>query len=224
METKPSRPRSFVYVDGFNLYYGCFRNRRRPHWSRYKWLDLEKFCDAAFPRNDVVAIRYYTADVNNRPPDYQQANRQKAYLAALSTLQRVNIVKGHFLGPKLVRMPECDAKGRFLGRTVTVLKTEEKGSDVNLAVDLLFDCVKDRYDCAIVISNDSDLIAPIRIVREEYRKVVGLLNPHPTRPSVELSRNADFRIRLTEKALAASQLPGTLRVGDALISRPARWG
>lgn len=57
----------------------------------------------------------------------------------------------------MVRMSECDAQGNYLGRTVSVLKTEEKGSDVNLAVDLLHDCVQGLYDCVVVISNDSDL-------------------------------------------------------------------
>ena len=36
-------------------------------------------------------------------------------------------------------------------------KTEEKGSAVNLAVHLLNDGWLDAYDCAVVISNDSDL-------------------------------------------------------------------
>jgi hypothetical protein len=134
------RPRTFVYVDGFNLYYGCFRAPQRKHWAKYKWLDLERLCDWLFPRNDVVSIRYYTADVSNRPPDNHQGDRQRVYLAALSTLPGVQIIKGHFLGPQVVRMPRCDANGHFLGEMVTVLKTEEKGSDVNLAVDLLCDC------------------------------------------------------------------------------------
>ena len=117
--------------------------------------------------------------MRNQPPDNQQSDRQRAYFAALSTLPRVQIVKGHFLGPRVVRMPECDAQGNFLGRTVTVLKTEEKGSDVNLAVDLLHDAMKDRYRFAVVISNDSDLVTPIRLVRAEFGKTVGLVNPTP---------------------------------------------
>ena len=40
---------------------------------------------------------------------------------------------------------------------VEVIKTEEKGSDVNLAVHLLNDAWLDRYECAVVVSNDSDL-------------------------------------------------------------------
>ena len=63
---------------------------------------------------------------------------------------------------------------------------EEKGSDVNLASHLLVDGFRDRYDLAVVISNDSDLTEPVRFVREDLNKPVGVLNPHPNR-SWELS-------------------------------------
>jgi uncharacterized LabA/DUF88 family protein len=215
-------PLTYVYIDGFNLYYGCFKDRNRPHLARYRWLDLERFCDLLFAKNNVVKINYYTADVSSRPPDNRQGDRQRVYLTALSQSPRVRIVKGHFLGPKVVRMPLCDESGVFQGKTVTVLKTEEKGSDVNLAVDLLHDGVRNDYECAIVVSNDSDLLSPIRIVRSEYGKKVGVASPH-TRPSRQMSQNADFRIRVTETALAASQLPESLAVGNSVISRPAEW-
>ncbi len=212
-----------MYIDGFNFYYGCFRSRSRPHWTKYKWLDLEKLCDSLFPNNDIVRIKYYTAIVKNRPPDNQQSNRQKIYLMALSLLGRVEIVYGHFLGPKIVRMPQCDSSGNYLGKTTAVLKTEEKGSDVNLAVDLLFDCVQNCYDCAIIVSNDSDLLTAIRKVRETYGKVIGIVNPHAAQPSVQLSQNADFRMRLTEAIMASSQLPEALRIGDTVVRKPSSW-
>ena len=50
-------------------------------------------------------------------------------------------------------------------RTVEILDTEEKGSDVNLASHLLLDGFDDEYEMAVVVSNDSDLELPIRMVR-----------------------------------------------------------
>jgi len=47
---------------------------------------------------------------------------------------------------------------------VKIVKTEEKGSDVNLAVHLLNDAWLNLYDCAVVISNDSDLAESCRLV------------------------------------------------------------
>ena len=45
-------------------------------------------------------------------------------------------------------------------RTVEILKTEEKGYDVNLAVQLLHDAYQNRYETAVIISGDSDLPTP----------------------------------------------------------------
>jgi uncharacterized LabA/DUF88 family protein len=214
--------RTFVYIDGFNFYYGCYRDRARPQWAKYKWLDWEKFCDALFPKDNVLQIKYYTAMVDNRPPDNHQNDRQKIYLAAMSQQSRVKISYGRFLS-QVTWMPCCNANGKCWGKTVRVLKTEEKGTDVNLAVDLLHDGSKDAYDYAMVISNDSDLVAAIKIVRSEYGKKIGLVNPHPSRPSVQLTAHADLHFKITEKLMIQSQLPDAIQVGGNIIHRPLDW-
>jgi len=56
-----------------------------------------------------------------------------------------------------------------------VLKTEEKGSDVNLAVHMVNDAWKNLYDCAVICSNDGDLSEAVRIVRRELHKTVLLV-------------------------------------------------
>ena len=175
------------------------------------------------PKYTVVAVKYYTAEVSNRPPYNKQNDRQQAYFKALSTLSRVEIVKGYFKGPDVRWMPECDPGGSPLGKSVPVLKTEEKGSDLNLAVDLLYDCVRGCYDCAVIVSNDSDLVRAVRIVRQEYGKVVGMVNPHRGRPSLMLSKYASFRKRLTEKLLASAQFPKAVPIGSGAIHRPPAW-
>lgn len=225
LSTPPVKPITYVYIDGFNMYYGCYRPPAPSSWAKYKWLDLEKFCDRLFPNNEIVAVKYYTADVSNRPPDNMQNDRQQAYFKALSTLNRVEMIRGHFLGPRKRRMPQCDANGTALGNTVWVLKTEEKGSDVNLAVDLLHDCINGCYECAVVVSNDSDLARAIRIVRYQYRKIIGIVNPHGThqKMSGDLRKLKHFDRRISRKILASSQLLEEVTIGRGTIRRPQRW-
>lgn len=225
MSTPPAKPRTYAYIDGFNLYYGCYRPPAPGSWAKYKWLDLEKFCDLLFPDNDIIAVKYYTADVSNRPPDNGQNDRQQVYLKALSTLRRVEIVKGHFLKPRPYRMQQCDPYGNALGCTVHVLKTEEKGSDVNLAVDLLHDCINRCYECAVIVSNDSDLARSVHIVREQYRKIIGIVNPHSThqKMSAELRELKCFDRTISRKILAASQFPEEVPIGGGVLHRPPTW-
>lgn len=107
-------------------------------------------------------------------------------------------------------------------RYVRVLKTEEKGSDVNLATHLLHDAHMDRYDTAVLISNDSDLVEPIRIVREQLGKRVGILNPQRY-PSRELIQHADFVKQIRAGVLAASQFSDELHDRKGILQRPAKW-
>lgn len=111
-------------------------------------------------------------------------------------------------------------------QTVEVVKTEEKGSDVNLATYLLLDGFRGRCDTAVVISNDSDLAEPVRVVMRELGLTVGVVNPHPPkRRSRELQRlQPTFFKQLRASAVRDSQLPDP--VVDAqgrAIRKPTGW-
>lgn len=204
-----------MYVDGFNLYYGALR--RTP----YKWLDLEKLCNSILKNTPISKIKYFTARVVPRPNDPEQAVRQEIYLRALALNPKIEIYFGHFLSHP-TRMPICDGDGNPNGQYAQVIKTEEKGSDVNLASHLLLDAHQGGFDQAIIISNDSDLLTPIRFVRREFKKRVGILNPHRN-PSQVLLREADFIRPIRTGPLSASQFPEQLRDSKGLFERPRRW-
>ena len=74
-------------------------------------------------------------------------------------------------------MPTVTPTGT-IGATVLVRKAEEKGSDVNLVTLLLKEGCRELYDVAVVISNDSDLVLPIEVVKAELGAPVGVLKPH----------------------------------------------
>jgi hypothetical protein len=199
-----------VYVDAFNLYYGCLRG------TPYRWLDLDALCRRLLPRDRIHRIRYFTALVSARPDDPQEPQRQQVYLRALSTIPGLSIHLGHYLTHR-VRMPRASGRG-----TVEVLKTEEKGSDVNLASYLLLDAF--RRDCAtaVVISNDSDLKEPIAIARSELGIKVGIVNPHPP-PRRSRALRADFFKQLRASVLPQCQFPSVLHDAQGAINKPHSW-
>ena len=204
---------TYVYVDGFNLYYGAVRN------TPYKWLDLKALCERIFPKNNIIKIKYFTAPVQASPNDPGKPQRQTIYLRALRHhIPCLRIIQGYFL-VKPVWMPYANQKGM-----VEVIKTEEKGSDVNLAVHLLNDAWKGRYQAAIVISNDSDLVEAIRLVRSEHRFPVGVLNPQMRqnmKMAVQLNKAATFRGQIAVADLAACQLPDP--IPGTNIHKPSVW-
>ncbi|MFZ0060231.1 MAG: hypothetical protein WAL35_09355, partial [Acidimicrobiales bacterium] len=109
---------TIVYVDGFNLYYGALKG------SSLKWLDLEAFCRAMLPQEDITLIRYFTAHVSGKV-DPDAPTRQETYLRALATLPSVAVHYGNFL-TNATRMPLANPRPGG-AKTVAVIKTEEKG-------------------------------------------------------------------------------------------------
>ena len=120
-------------MDGFNLYYGSLKG------TPYKWLNLAEMGRLLLARYRINQIKYFTARVKSRQSDPDQHVRQQIYFRALETIPNLSIIEGHFL-TKPCRMPLVVPIGST--RTVNVMKTEEKGSDVNLACHLINDGYK----------------------------------------------------------------------------------
>jgi uncharacterized LabA/DUF88 family protein len=206
--------RTIVYVDGFNFYYGEVRG------TPWKWLDPAALFQKVLGRqNTLVKIKYFTARIQPSPNDPTVQDRQDAYLRALQVhCPLVELYYGHFLRHR-ISMEHANPPPP----SVKVWKNEEKGSDVNLALHVLNDAWQDAYDCAVIVSNDSDLAESLRLVKAQHRKLVGLVTPGaPTRKtSRQLRQYADFvkpiRAWMLKSSLLPNPIPGTT------IHKPANW-
>ena len=258
--------RTYVYVDGFNLYYGAVKR------TEFKWLDPVKLAYQVLPSDHTVErLRYFTARITGaRDPD--APSRQREYLKALATLPQVKIHFGTFLARSvwrpLLNLPIADRRiesapsvtlpagehpvifpetedqilpvGGYSNRQPRGYKCrkinglpisnaviaeshtmEEKGTDVNLAVHLLNDAWMERFDVAAVVSNDTDLIEPIRMVAEERGKEVIAVCPRPSLSAHRLSRVASRVRHIRKKMLQVSQFPD--RIPGTSIMRPEGW-
>jgi uncharacterized LabA/DUF88 family protein len=208
--------RTRVYVDGYNLFYACLKG------SPYKWLNVHELASNLLPKNRIDKLRYFTAQVSARPHDPNQPQRQQTYLRALATVPQIETHHGHFLTHE-ISMPDAAAwhTGRY--RPVRVMKTEEKGSDVNLATHLLIDAFDNTFDVAVIISNDSDLKEPISLVRRRFGKRIVLLGPKTTRISGALRPLADYIRQFGPNALARAQFPPQMQDAVGIFNKPANW-
>lgn len=213
-----------VYIDGFNLYYRALKNRRASDGSTYKWLDLGKLASAMMPqpKYTIGQIRYFTALVNSLPDNPDAPVRQQAYLRALKTLPHITVHEEYFMAKQTwARLVTPLSDGT---KTVKVHKTEEKGSDVNLATYLLLDGFREKYDIAAVISNDSDLVEPVRVVRDELKTPVIILNPNGDGThSRELKQAASGYKPIREGVLRSCQFPNPLVDAVGTFHKPAGW-
>ncbi|MBX3141756.1 MAG: NYN domain-containing protein [Trueperaceae bacterium] len=155
--------RTFVYVDGFNLYYRALKG------THHKWLDLLKLSEAVLPSSAVVErINYYTARVSGkRDPDMPR--RQQFYFGA-------HLVRDAFLG---------------------------------------------AFEQAAIITNDSDLAEPVRIVVKEVGLPVILLTPE-NRPVGSLARLVSD-VRHIKPSLSRCQFPDPVGSTKGPIAKPSDW-
>jgi hypothetical protein len=208
-------PRTYLYVDGFNLYYGAVKG------TSFKWLNVRRLCELLLPDSRIDKVKYFTARVSARKDDPDKPNRQQIYLRALRTLPDLEIIYGSFLSHD-VQMPLAEPEPGG-PRFAKVIKTEEKGSDVNIAAQLINDAFKGLFDLAVLVTNDSDLTEPIRIVRRELNLQVGILNPHEQTPSQMLLKHASFMKQIRHGVLAASQFPVVLTDANGIFHKPRAW-
>lgn len=208
--------------------------------SDCKWLNLETFCDLLLPKNRVTQIFYFTARVDGRENDPDQPIRQQTYLRALGTLPRVNIQYGTFLSSVVRRPlvtphpnnpkfplrvggnPALERNPDGTTRLVHVLKSEEKGSDVNLATFLLRDAYRRACQCAVIVSNDSDLLSPIEIAKDECGLLIGLAPPRKN-GSIQLRALANFVVEPRLHHLSRAQFPYELKDAAGRFHKPAAW-
>ena len=154
-----------VYIDGFNFYYAACVDGT---FGRRKWLDLVAFARCLVSSHHVDHVRYFTAQLKPTPRSPRARIRQGICLNAMRAQPRLSVHLGTF-SKHAVQMPlapppktGCEDGVVYLGARdldpegddpqptkAFVFKTEEKGSDVNLATYLLRDGFKGLYDTAV---------------------------------------------------------------------------
>jgi uncharacterized LabA/DUF88 family protein len=222
-----------VYIDGFNFYYGAVK--RTP----FKWVNIRALMEDLFSSHVITEIKYFTAKVKPRSVDNGQPIRQLLYWRALKTTANFSIIEGSFLTNKKnlpllgsekypIRAKICqwlcpdlkfNREGILMAR---VLKTEEKGSDVNIAAHLINDAHTNRFDEAILVSGDSDLCQALRIVTHDIGKRVTVVNPQ-FRVSRELKSIASNYRHIHQSELRRNQFPKILNDAKGLFNKPREW-
>ncbi len=217
---KAAADRVIAYIDGFNLYFGM----RAGGFRRYYWLNVQTLAaNLLRPGQKLVFTKYFTARISGAwagdPParaKYLNAKRkrQSDFLEALDTLSDFARHEGHFLG-KAIECRACGASRRT---------HEEKMTDVQIATEMLTDAFEDRFDTALLVSADSDLVPPTRAVQRMFPGKRIVVAFPPSRSSVELKRAATASFTIGRRRLAQSQFPDAIQKPDGyILRRPTHW-
>jgi 6-hydroxy-3-succinoylpyridine 3-monooxygenase len=205
--------RSIIYIDGFNFYYGAVKG------TPDKWLNLQQYFQLIRQDDEIQKIWYFTARVSG-----SQQVRQETYFEALSTLPLVQMVFGLYKSKTLkCRVKDCGYEGK---KSYQV--TEEKGTDVNIALQMLDDAYQGACDRMILVSGDSDLVPAVKLVKQRHPHIqitVYIPATDPKRGAArELRDAADKNKTLPSKLLQKAQFSNSL-VGSSgrIITKPSNW-
>lgn len=179
--------RTRVYVDGYNLYYGCLKN------THYKWLDMRALVQRILPsvlyeRDGVEvcyefctpAIKYFTAPILSafaRSEDSVACQSQ--YHSALRDHlgSELEIITGYYDARPARAHAWIESKVARECPMVDIWKLEEKQSDVALALHAFSDAVGGDIDQVIAITNDSDFAPAMQMIRRNTDVALGLIAP-----------------------------------------------
>jgi uncharacterized LabA/DUF88 family protein len=97
-------------------------------------------------------------------------------------------------------------------------------TDVNIAVEKLVDAFEDRYDTALLISADSDLVGMVKSVLRLFPKKNIIIMFPPERYSAALHYTVKDSFIIGRKKLAMSIFPKQVTKRDGFVlEKPPEW-
>lgn len=196
------KERVIAFIDGFNLYH-AIDALKQPH---LKWVDLWKLSSLFIKckSQELSGVFYFSSYAEWKP---QSKLRHLQYVKALK-IAGVTPVMGKFK-KKDRKCPSC--KYQWFGY-------EEKQTDVNIALTLLNLAYQNQYDRAFLISNDSDLVPAIQMVRTNFsdKYVTSIVPPH-YKHSNELKNVSSDKAKITIANLERCLMPERIYSSDSQL-------
>jgi uncharacterized LabA/DUF88 family protein len=161
MDDNIKSARAMVFIDGNNLYH---RLKERG-WKT--WIDIGSLSQRIVGQRSLVGIYYY-----NAPPPGGKAHTLKGneYLAQVKKVPNLTFRKAWLQSTK-----RADEHGPYQSYV-------EKGGDTALSTDLVSLAAQDKFDVAIIVSNDSDYAPSAHAIAREYGKSVEVVYFAGSRP------------------------------------------
>lgn len=221
--------RAMAFVDGFNLYHSLKNN---PNYHKYKWLDLNGLVKQFLSHNEnLIGTHYFTAYACWNK---QAMTRHKCYVKVLEH-SGVCVTLGKFMKKDRKSFAVCnhncpESSLQINGKKIcgkTFLTYEEKLTDVNIAVKILYTVVSKLCDSLYLVSGDNDLAPALQAAKELAPKIkITLLLPIGAKAQnmKETCKNNGYRyMRIKEKHLKKAQFQDSITIGRDTFTRPLSW-
>jgi len=200
--------RVIAYVDGFNLYFGL----KEKGWRCYYWLNIYLLCQNLLsPPQHLILVKYFTSRITS-PPDKKK--RQSTFIEALKVATGIIPHYGIYQETPV----PCEKCG-YVNNI-----PEEKMTDVQISSEMVSDAHLNKYDTALLMTGDRDLVPAIEKVRSEFPKKRVVVAFPPMRTNDDLRGAANAYVHVTEAELVKSLLPLEIpTISGYILKCPQSW-
>lgn len=171
--------RGMIFIDGSNVFFD---------WSlaNHTKMDIEKYIElvqSKFPEVDFIRTYYFTSKTDNNTMFLQHVNKIPYCQVITGRLQEktIKIEKRHNIKCGMCKTP-------VVGSITT---QTDKGTDVNIAVEMLKHAYAKSYDTAVLISRDADFTGVVKIIKNLGCNVELVLFESAQANAQELSATVD---------------------------------
>jgi uncharacterized LabA/DUF88 family protein len=185
-----NKERISILIDGGNFYHLVIKKLG----IKENDFDFDAFANLLVDGRNVSenCKRFYKGSVREREGDFHSKQLMSEQTKLFTTLSKGGWEIKHSKLRRRIEELVIDSrvieykKLKKLGiEKIQTERMREKGIDVKIATDLLVGAFDDKYDTAIVVSSDSDLVPAIDWVRNRMKKKVeyiGFSIYNPTEP------------------------------------------
>ena len=204
-----------VYIDGFNFYNGLVDS----NWKQYYWLDIVKFSieilTSLNENHKLIKSYYFSAPPHNHN---SKKKRQKRLFDANKQNDKFELILGYHKDKSKI-CNKCNTK---------IAMSEEKQTDVNIALYMLSCAIKKECNLSILVSGDTDMIPIIKAIKDIDNKHQVMIFFPPKRKTHQIISYVDGWRDLSEakyeKIFKNCLLPETVPIIEGNnIEIPEKW-
>ncbi len=168
-----------IFIDGSNVFFDWNKVHPESQMDIQKYIELIK---SKYSDVDFIRTYYFTSETSSNTYFLQQINKLPYVEVKTGRLQNKTIDLQKY---SIV----CKSCGEAITDTITT--QTDKGTDVNIAVEMLLHAFNHSFDIAILASRDADFVGVTKILKDLGRNVELVLFEGVKNNAQELSENVD---------------------------------
>lgn len=171
--------KGMIFIDGSNVFHDWLSAKMGAEMDIEKYIDVVK---SKFPDTEFVRTYYFTS----------LTTTNQGFLHSINRLPYCEVITGRLQEKKInldkygVACPSCST---HIASTITT--QVDKGTDVNIAVEMLRHGFNHTYDTAVLVSRDADFASVVNILKTLGRNVELVLFDTSQRYAQELTDCVD---------------------------------